>query len=177
MSICKAMRALLFVPILAFLPAFAGCGDEDPSEPEEEEILPGDPRFVRDPALDVENISATGEARSHNMGLNCMGCHQPHGPGRGLYTAAGTVHGPDGMPEPGGTIELRTGPQGGGDLVLSLEVDANGNFFTTETLPFPEEALFPFVRAADGGTTFMPFPTISGACNVCHAGDDRVQVQ
>lgn len=178
MSFREAMRALLLVPLLAFVPALSGCGGEDPDDIEEEEILPGDPRFERDPALNVANISAAGEARSHNMGLNCMGCHQTHGPGRGLFTAAGTLYGPNGAPLPGGgSIELRTGPQGGGELALALEVDANGNFFTTETLPFPDESLFPFVRAADGGTAFMPFPTISGACNHCHTGSQRVRVQ
>ncbi|TKD01361.1 hypothetical protein [Polyangium fumosum] len=160
---------LLLVPLAACGPA-----DEEP----EEVPAPGDPAFVRDPALDVDNISAHGEARSHNMGLNCMNCHQAHGPGKGRFTAAGTAIGPADVPLAGGTVELRTAPNGQGDLVLALEIDDNGNFFSTEPLPFPDESLFPFVRAPGaGGTAFMPFPTISGACNVCHVGAQRVRVE
>jgi len=171
------MRACLKMILLgAALAALPACGGGDEGM-EDETIEPGDPRFVRDPGLNVENISAAGEARSHNMGLNCMNCHQPHGPGRGLFTAAGTLYGADGAVLPGGSVELRTGPNGQGDLVIALEVDGNGNFFTTEELPFPESSLFPFVKApGNGATGFMPFPTISGACNVCHAGRQRVHI-
>jgi hypothetical protein len=176
MSILQTARPLLFL-LVALSPALAACGGEDTGEGPEGEILPGDPRFERDPALDVENVSAHGDRRSHNMGQNCMGCHQTHGPGKGLFTAAGTVYGSDDAPAAGGSIELRTGPQGGGDLVLAIEVDDNGNFFTTEPLPLPDQSLFPFVRAPGGGAAFMPFPTISGACNVCHVGSQRVRVQ
>jgi hypothetical protein len=143
--------------------ALAGCGasDEDMDEPSDAEILPGDPRFERDPALDVENISAAVEKRSHNMGQNCIGCHQPHGPGKGLFTTAGTVYAPSGT-----------------DLVLSVAIDGNGNFFTTEPLPFPDQALFFFVRSQDGeGTSEMPFPTISGACNLCHNEQRRILLE
>jgi hypothetical protein len=161
----------------ALVPAMAACGPGDDGEPDAEAPLPGDPDFVRDPALNVENISAHEEQRSHNMGLNCMGCHQPHGPGRGLFTAAGTMFDAEGAPLPGGTVELRTAGAGQGDVVLALEVDRNGNFFTTEALPFPDTSLFPFVKAKSGASSFMPFPTISGACNICHQGTHRVHVE
>lgn len=164
----------LVFPLIAIAPIVAGCGpaDEDP----EEEILPGDPRFVRDPALDVDNVSAAGEARSHNMGLNCMNCHQAHGPGKGRFTTAGTLFDATGKPLAGGTIELRTAPNGQGDLILDIAIDDNGNFFTTETLPFPDSALFPYIRGPAQGTAFMPFPTLSGACNLCHVGKQRLHV-
>jgi hypothetical protein len=78
---------------------------------------------------------------------------------------------------PVGNVELRTAPNGQGELVHSLDIDGNGNFFTTEELPFPESALFPFVKGPGAaGTGFMPFPTISGTCNVCHVGGQRVRV-
>jgi hypothetical protein len=168
----------LLAPLLVC--ALAGCGspDEDMEEPSDAEILPGDARFERDPALNVENISAPEERRSHNMGQNCMGCHQPHGPGKGLFTAAGTVYAPSGTPATGGTVELRTAGKGEGDLVLSVAIDGNGNFFTTEPLPFPDQALFFFLRApAGGGTNEMPFPTISGACNLCHNEQRRILLE
>jgi len=150
-----------------------GCGSTD-SDPEDE-ILPGDPRFVRDPALDVENISVLGEKRSHNMGQNCMNCHQAHGPGKGRFSSAGTVFDAMDKPLAGGTIELRSAPNGQGDLILALDVDDNGNFFTTAPLPFPDSALFPTIKGPDGNiAAFMPFPTISGACNVCHVGAQQL---
>jgi hypothetical protein len=168
-------RALTILLAFVGLVALAACGpaDEDPSE----EIPPGDPGFVRDPALDVENTSAPSETRSHNMGQNCMNCHQTFGPGKGLFTTAGTLYGSNGAPLPGGSVELRTAPNGQGELVLSVAIDGNGNFFTTEELPFPDSALFPFVKGpGSAGTAFMPFPTISGACNVCHVGAQHLHV-
>jgi len=152
----------------------AGCGGTDESLPNDE-VLPGDPRFVRDAALDIDNVSKKGEKRSHNMGKNCMGCHQPHGPGKGLFSVAGTVYGPDNTPLLDGVLELRTLASGGGDLVMSVQVDSLGNFFTTEKAPFPDTELFVLVKSADGSlTSEMPFPTLSGACNVCHNEQKRV---
>jgi len=172
------LRTILgILPLIGMASIMVGCGpaDEDP----EDEILPGDPRFVRDPALDVENVSIAGEARSHNMGQNCMNCHQAHGPGKGQFTAAGTFYDPTtGKPLPGGSVELRSAPNGQGDLIFAIDVDNNGNFFTTSELPFPESALFPYLRGPGGqGTAFMPFPTLSGACNVCHVGKQQLHVQ
>lgn len=160
---------------LVMLGSVLGCGSADTDLEPEEQILPGDPRFERDSALDVDNISAKGEKRSHNMGLNCMNCHQAHGPGKGRFTSAGTLFDAAGKPLTGGTIELRSAPNGQGDLVLALEVDDNGNFFTTEPLPFPDNALFPTIKSLDDMIVgFMPFPTISGACNVCHVGAQQL---
>ena len=131
----------------------------------------GDPDYVRDPSLDVPLISARGETLSHNMGQNCMSCHQAHGPGPGLFTAAGTIYGADQTPHTDGSIELRTGAAGTGDLVLRIAADSNGNFYTTEKLPLPDTSLFPAVYDRDGMLrNYMPFPTRSAACNVCHVG-------
>jgi hypothetical protein len=169
-------RVIRFVVASAVLAlSVMGCGPVD--EDADDEILPGDPRFIRDPALDVENVSVLGEARSHNMGQNCMNCHQARGPGKGQFTTAGTLFKPSGAPLAGGTVELRSAPNGQGDLILAVDVDLNGNFFTTKALPFPDAALFPFVRGPEmNGSSFMPFPTMSGACNVCHVGSQRLHV-
>lgn len=154
-------------------------GEEAPSAPvNETPVTPGDPRFVRDPSLDVENVSQADEARSHNMGLNCLGCHQVYGPGRGRFTIGGTAHDVDGTPLVSPIVELRTkGPfEGGGELITTLYGDQNGNFFSTEPLPFPE-AVFPVVYSADRSKkNAMPFPTSSGACNHCHTGGFKVRV-
>jgi hypothetical protein len=169
------VRSIAYVLSLVTLGLLAGCGPVD--EDSDVEILPGDPRFVRDSALDVENISTAGEMRSHNMGQNCMNCHQAHGPGKGQFTTAGTLYGATGAPLPGGTLELRSAPNGQGDLAMAVPIDDNGNFFTTAELPFPDTALFPHLKGPDGiKSAHMPFPTISGACNVCHVGAQRLHL-
>lgn len=156
----------------------SACGPVDPDPDDVGEIQPGDPRYPRDPALNVPNVSAHGGTKSHNNGLNCFQCHQPHGPGRGLFTAAGTIYNPDGTAHANATVHLTTEAGGAGDVVAELEVDGFGNFFTTEPLPLPEQALFPSVVSADGVlTASMPFPTISASCNVCHSGGFRVTLK
>lgn len=148
-----------------------GCDDPGEAEP-----FMGDEDYERDPALDVELISVRGAARSHEVGQNCMRCHQAKGPGPGLFTVAGTLHDEAGEPHADGAIELRTGPNGSGELVLRVEADGLGNFYSTQALPLPERSLFPTVYSADGAQTgFMPFPTVSAACNVCHAGSAVVR--
>ncbi|MBZ5715032.1 hypothetical protein [Nannocystis pusilla] len=159
--------------LLTFALALAplACGDPEP------EPFLGDDEFVRDPALDVELVSARGDDISHAVGDNCMRCHQENGPGPGRFTVAGTLHDADGAPAPDGLVELRTAPDGAGDLVLAIEVDARGNFYSTEPLAFPDTALFPTVYSGDGARkNHMPFPTSSGACNVCHAGGFGVRL-
>lgn len=161
-------RALLTLT-LACLPL--ACDDPEP------EPFLGDDEFVRDPALDIELVSAHGDDRSHADGDNCMRCHQENGPGPGRFTAAGTVYDADGAPAPDSLVELRTAPDGMGDLVLALEADARGNFYSTEPLPFPDTALFPTVYSDDGARkNHMPWPTRSGACNLCHAGGAVVRL-
>lgn len=134
-----------------------------------DELEPGDPAFDRDPSLDVDNRSAAGERRSHNMGLNCMRCHQQFGPGRGRFTIGLTVRGPQGI-EPNPILRLYDGPVGaGGRVVAELRGDAYGNVFTTDPMPFPDVELFPVVQREDGTLrNHMPFPVSSGACNICH---------
>lgn len=148
-------------------------------DPADDAPVPGDPDYVRDPALDIELISAHGGELSHESGNNCMECHQTKGPGPGLFTVAGTVVkiDGDGSPSPNATVELWTQPGGQGDLVIRIEADALGNFYTTEPIALASAPAFPFVRSADGvNANLMPFPTSSGACNVCHAGSNPVDV-
>jgi hypothetical protein len=138
----------------------------------------GDPDFDRDPALNVDNRSAKGEQRSHNMGQNCMNCHQPRGPGRGLFTVAATIYDAGGNTVANPSLELYTAPpNAGGTLVIAVQGDGLGNVFTTDPLPFPDKDLFPVVKSGDGALiNQMPFPTGSGACNQCHRADKRVEV-
>lgn len=156
------MSAPLRRAALVLAALLAGCDDGEP------EPFIGDPDYVRDPSLDVELISANGEARSHELGQNCMQCHQAHGPGPGRFTAAGTIYDADGTPHPDASVELR---DGNGQIVLRIAADSNGTFYTTEPLPLPDAPVFPAVLSSDGARSrAMPFPTNSAACNVCHAG-------
>jgi hypothetical protein len=144
--------------------ALVACADDDPSETAG--VAPGDPRYQRDPALDVELQSRREGGTSHEAGKNCMQCHQRFGPGPGLFTVAGTVYGEDGSPRPDATVRLAD-PQG--TIVLEIEADALGNFYSTAALPFPDVELFPRIESADAkAANAMPFSTLSGACNVCH---------
>lgn len=159
--------------------------DEDPTAEEELEPQPGDPEFERDPALDVEVVSAHGNERSAGMVGNCMQCHQAHGPGRGRFTLAGTVVMPDGQPAVDPIVELRRpafdeeGNELQGELVATIEGDRLGNFYTTADLPLPEESLVPWVYSNDRSLiNHMPFGgTISGACNLCHVGGNPVDLK
>jgi hypothetical protein len=162
--------------ILALIFAAACSDDTTETEPDPvDQPVPGDPDFVRDPALDVELHSAASSNASHEPGNNCMHCHQRLGGGPGLFTAAGTLFDPAGQPRTGAVVEIRTAPAGEGDLLAAIEVDQLGNFYTTADLPIPESELFPFVR---GSTTTkeMPFPTSSLACNYCHTPVLRVSL-
>ena len=71
-------------------------------------------------------------------------------------------------------IELYTGPGGGGELAKTLEVDAYGNFYSTDTLTV--KAVYPALRYEDtqGNVqrVYMPRPIaptfVPGSCNFCH---------
>lgn len=152
--------------------ATGACGDDTSNSATHQDAAPGDPDFVRDTALNIENISTAGSHKSHNMGQNCMTCHQEHGPGKGIFTVAGTWWNEDGSAHAGGRVELRDG-----DLsVLSINVDEYGNFYTTEPVALPEKSLRPVLIENDNSEAPMPFGTRSGACNICHVGRQALVV-
>ena len=112
-------------------------------------------------------ISRAGGTESHNMGQNCMNCHKPGGKGEGWFTAAGTVYNTtDGSTFSNSIVQLFTQPRGGGQLVATLNGDANGNFYTTANINFGS-GLYPAVTGVSG-TNYMPTAVTSGACNSCH---------
>lgn len=162
---------LLCITPLALLACLDDGEDDRP-------VLPGDPAFVRDPALDVDNRSAHDEMRSHNAGLNCMTCHQERGPGRGRFTVGLTVVGPDGQIAANPVLELYKKPPSAGAIPdYVLPGDLRGNIYSTDPLPLPDTPLFVVVRSRDGSLrNNMPFPTGSGACNVCHRTGFEVQL-
>lgn len=153
-----------------------GCGSGDTDDANE--------AAVRDPSLNVTLVSAKDTSRSHNTGQQCIQCHQPNGPGRGLFTIAGTVTDKDGKVMPGATVQITekdglglSGPGGGpmpsldafGKIYAQVVADDLGNFYSTEPMPFPDPGGVPSIVSADGKTVAsMVFPSLSGACNICH---------
>jgi hypothetical protein len=114
------------------------------------------------------NISAKNQDESHNMGQNCMNCHKDGGEGKGCFYIAGTVY--DSLQtstKPNGTVKLYSGPNGSGTLKGTIEVDAKGNFFTTNIVDL-SSPVYPSVTNSNGDTKYMGSSTSTGQCNSCH---------
>jgi hypothetical protein len=122
-----------------------------------------------------EKISQHGTTNSHTderRGQNCMDCHN-EGNNEYVYSIAGTVYQQDdpGSYYPNSTVYLYTKPEAKGELVLTIEVDNNGNFYTTEFIDL-SVGLYPTVIGnASDDPLHMPVSTTNGACNSCHSGD------
>lgn len=123
------------------------------------------------------NISRYGDDDSHNMGQNCMNCHKSGGAGEGWFNAAGTVYNAAFTNvQPNGTVKLYTGPDGTGTLKYTIEVDAKGNFYTTEDIDFGS-GLYPGITGTSGDVQYMSSAITNGACNSCHGvSEDKIFV-
>ena len=112
-------------------------------------------------------VSYQGGTESHNWGTDCMDCHRRGGPGEGWFTVAGSVSklGTN-EPYPNIIVELWETP-GVGQPVAVIEVDALGNFYTTEPVNWGD-GLYPAVVNGNGERIFMQYKTMIGACNSCH---------
>lgn len=128
-------------------------------------------------------VSQHGTTNSHTDERRGQDCQQCHSLGNNdyVYTLSGTVYQANNPTEvyPNATILFYNKPEAKGDLVLTVEVDNNGNFYTTEVLDFAE-GLYPTVEGnANEAPSHMPFSTTNGACNSCHdgAGVSRILVQ
>ncbi|MET0341345.1 MAG: MbnP family copper-binding protein [Polyangiales bacterium] len=148
-----------------------------------------DPSYQRPAGLDIQNVSVAGGTRSHPVGdprhgANCMRCHQEQGPGVGKFTAAGTLLDAAGKPAVGTKIEVFSADFAGRgkfeNLVAKavLDVDANGNFFTTAPVGIESGGeVGARVLGADGTPLLtMPFMQLTAACNNCHAGSARLML-
>lgn len=112
-------------------------------------------------------ISTYNSTESHMVGQNCMNCHEPGGSGEGWFITAGTVY--DSSKKsilPNATVKLYTGPNGTGDLKLTIQVDNYGNFYTTENLDYGD-GLYTSVEG-NSVTNHMNSSITSGQCNSCH---------
>jgi hypothetical protein len=113
------------------------------------------------------NISEAGSTDSHNNGQNCLTCHQSGGKGEGCFSIAGSVYAANlSTPLAAGTVKLFSGPNGTGQLMHSIAIDANGNFHTTE--PIDYTGLYAAVTGPSGMTRYMGTQLTNGACNSCH---------
>jgi hypothetical protein len=120
-------------------------------------------------------ISYNRNTESHNEGQNCMSCHRQGGEGEGWFNVAGTIYTEAGnTTNPNGLVELYTGPGGTGTLAYRIEVDARGNFYTTEDIQFGS-GLYP-VAVGSGAKKYMSDPVTSGQCSSCH-GDSTDKIR
>ena len=112
-------------------------------------------------------ISTHHSAKSHNTGKNCMECHSQEAFGEGWFTVAGSVY--DSTQNsifPNATVWLYTGPSQSGELMLELEGDQLGNFYTTENIDFGN-GLYASVEGKET-TKHMSSSLETGECNSCH---------
>lgn len=125
-------------------------------------------------------VSKLGALISHNTGKDCLACHSVEGAGRGIFTVAGSIYKPDGVtPYPNLKVKLFAGENRLGSPVAVLDVDGNGNFFTTKEIAraygdgdAEVGYLYPSV-ISENGEYKMPkaFSLSVGGCNSCHGVD------
>ena len=116
----------------------------------------------------VPNISSYGSGKSHNMGRNCMDCHSSAGNGKGWFNVAGTVYDSTITNTlANATVYLYTGPNGSGNLKYTIQGDAKGNFYTTDSVNFGTTGLYPVVSGSTTSRTMSTSITV-GQCNSCH---------
>ena len=122
-------------------------------------------------------VSENFSEESHNTGQDCMSCHVPGGNADGWFTVAGSVYDPQ-LEEPvaNGVIELTTEPQSAGSIIASIEIDAKGNFYTTEPIIIVD-GLYATVESQEGNKEYMLTQVTNGSCNSCHGeSTDRIWV-
>ncbi len=120
--------------------------------------------------------SAYNDNSSHDVGSDCMSCHNPGGSNQFWWTVAGTVFKPDSTSLGiNSTIYLFSGSNGSGNLILALPCDGKGNFYTSSQVSFGS-GLYPEVKSPSGEIRFMQSSTIKGNCNSCHNASNRIIV-
>ena len=89
------------------------------------------------------------------------------------FSVAGTVYRDDSTAYAGATVRLTTEQGGSGTLILSLQTDRSGNFFSSQAVNFGS-GLFTDVFGV-GSTRPMLAPVLDGSCNSCHDASDRIR--
>lgn len=112
--------------------------------------------------------SVNGGTTSHKNGQICMSCHVEGGTAEYKWVVAGSVFKADkSTPSPNGILYFWSEAGGTGDLVATLQVDANGNFFTNSSI-LPGKGAYPQMRGISGAVKTMPILAKTGNCNSCH---------
>ncbi|MFW5756599.1 MAG: hypothetical protein ACOCWK_08345 [Tangfeifania sp.] len=122
-------------------------------------------------------VSENFSDESHNTGQDCMECHVAGGDADGWFTVAGSVYDPQ-LEEPveNGVIELTTEAQSEGSIIATIEIDANGNFYTTEPIIIAD-GLYATVESQKGNKEYMLTQVTNGSCNSCHGeSTDKIWV-
>ena len=100
------------------------------------------------------------------------------GGGEGWFIIAGSLYDKSQtIPFANGTITLTNEPLGGGSVLNIIEVDGNGNFYTTESINFGN-GLYVEVYGPNGEQKFMNAKVTDGACNSCHGNSiDHIWIE
>ncbi|WP_455219670.1 hypothetical protein [Kaarinaea lacus] len=153
----KNILMLLIVLLQLFL--IIGC---DSSEDDDDD---GDSR-----------ISLHNTSISHRAGQACLNCHSVGSSNEYQFRTAGTVYNlTETAVYPNTTIYLYTSANAAGNLVATIEVDALGNFYTTQNIDWGNNGLYPVVESSQG-MRFMLSPTSDGNCNGCHTGNSLSRI-
>lgn len=120
-------------------------------------------------------ISKHNGTESHKAREDCTQCHRSGGEGPGIFTVAGSVYKEDlASALPNVTVELFSALEGATGLVYSIEVDAKGNFYTTDPLDL-SSGYDTWVIGTDQLKYTMEAEITSGSCNSCHGSSvDRI---
>jgi hypothetical protein len=145
-------KIILIIFLLFSASIFTACDDEDGDE---------------------KKISYYDGKESHRAGEDCMNCHYNGGSGEYWFQIAGTVY--DSTltnTYPGATVKLYSEPSGGGELKNRIEVDALGNFYSTEQIDFGN-GLYAVVEGDELSKSMLSAIT-TGRCNSCHGNSQDV---
>jgi len=128
----------------------------------------------KEPIPPIPPVSSKhGDTLSHNNGQACLICHTSGGPGPNYWVVAGSVFLEDLItPAVNGTVFFWTGQSGTGNLEATLEVDGNGNFYTTASI-LPGDGLYPQIQGISGNVQYMPIKAPNGNCNSCHGTSEQ----
>lgn len=151
-------RSIYYILLSAlFFIAFSACEDDDDGN--------------------ETNISSYNSDDSHKAGQDCMTCHVSGGSGEGWFTVAGTVYDEaQTSVYPNATVKIYSEPNGNGNLIATIEVDENGNFYTTEAINFGD-GLYTLVEG-NSSTQHMITSITTGRCNSCHGSvTDKIWVR
>lgn len=125
---------------------------------------------------DETKISSHNSSESHKVGDDCMKCHKSGGEGEGWFDLAGSVYNSAGNSVFSiATVKLYDGPIDEGNVINVVEVDAKGNFYTTEDIDFGEGL---YVSVMGNEEIPMNSKITTGACNSCHGkSTDQIWVR